>query len=477
MKITLFPYFLLLPVMLHCQQHTISFTSSDTALQRAFNWAKATAMNYRGDTADAVGPWYEAALPSRNAFCIRDAAHQSVAAELLGMHKENRNMFGKFFAAIAASRDWCSYWEIDKWNRPAPVDYQNDSAFWYNLNANFELLYTAERLYRWTGDTYYIHHPGILHFFEKTLHEYIRAWKLQPDSLLTRDPLPNKRSNYQVHNNYTGYRGIPSYVESVDGLRMSVDLVAAICRGFYSYAFVLQKNGCEKNRRQYKQLAAMYRQHINSKWWDTATKSYRAYLLENGKSGPGEGVLFLLWYDVAGDSVQKTAVVNQLESESLNVESMSYLPFLLYKNGYDILARKYLLHLSDPATSRREYPEVSFGVIDGLIRGLMGIEADAASNTIRSYYKEEKQVNVKVDDMPALGSVFSISHSGPQCSVFVNKGLVPVKWQACFGGRHSLIEVNGKAIKPATGVGNGGRLYSFVTVTVKPGAAITAIVK
>ena len=67
------------------QQPAIEFSSSDTALQTAFYRAKEMALSYKGNSTDPVGPWYEAALPSRNAFCIRDVSHQSIAAEVLGL--------------------------------------------------------------------------------------------------------------------------------------------------------------------------------------------------------------------------------------------------------------------------------------------------------------------------------------------------------------------------------------------------------
>ena len=137
-------------------QTGLTFTSSDTAVQHAFEWARQMALSFKGSDTDPVGPWYEAALPSRNAFCIRDVSHQCLGAEMLGMSRENKNMFQKFLQNISASKDWCTFWEMNRWNLPAPADYKNDSAFWYNLNANFELIFACERLYRWTGDSNYI---------------------------------------------------------------------------------------------------------------------------------------------------------------------------------------------------------------------------------------------------------------------------------------------------------------------------------
>ncbi|MCK7461715.1 MAG: hypothetical protein MZU84_06460 [Sphingobacterium sp.] len=86
-------------------------------------------------------------LPSRFAFCMRDVSHQATGAHVLGLAAFNRNMLDKFARAVSPSRDYCSYWEIDKWNRPAPVDYKSDRDFWYNLTANFDVLDACWRQY------------------------------------------------------------------------------------------------------------------------------------------------------------------------------------------------------------------------------------------------------------------------------------------------------------------------------------------
>ncbi len=49
---------------------TLEFASSDTALVDGFRWAKAQALAYVRNS-PSIGPWYEAALPGRNAFCMR----------------------------------------------------------------------------------------------------------------------------------------------------------------------------------------------------------------------------------------------------------------------------------------------------------------------------------------------------------------------------------------------------------------------
>lgn len=365
-------------------QAPVSFQSSDKALEDAFNWAKKTALSYKGDQQDPVGPWYEAALPFRDAFCIRDVSHQCIGAEILGMSRENKNMIGKFVSHISESKDWCSYWEINRWDKPAPVDYKNDSEFWYNLNANFDLIYACRRLFQWTGDKTYIDDPVFNNFFERSLNEYVKEWVLEADSLLTRPSLPNSPTPFDNNNMFHTSHGLPSYIENIPDLKMSADLIAAIYQGFTSYSLILKENSHDAKSNYYAQIADKYKEHLESKWWDAAKEQYYTFYTGNGKFGNEGADVFLLWFNMLNDSTKKNSIVKDLNPANLNVETMSYLPYLLYLNGYRDQAYRYILHLSDPATKRREYPEVSFGIIEGIIQGLMGIDPDASSGTIRT---------------------------------------------------------------------------------------------
>lgn len=87
-----------------------------------------------------LGPWYEAGFAESQAFCMRDVSHQCIGEELNGHGRQNANMMGKFVENISESKDYCTYWEIDKNNLPAPADYVSDQDFWYNLNANFDVM-------------------------------------------------------------------------------------------------------------------------------------------------------------------------------------------------------------------------------------------------------------------------------------------------------------------------------------------------
>lgn len=187
------------PDIVNGEQKELRLLSSDTTLMNMFNWALQASNDHTGSDDDPVGPWYEAALPNREAFCIRDISHQCIGEEINGHGKQNLNMFTKFVENISESKDWCTYWEINRHNLPAPVDYTSDKDFWYNLNANFDIIDACYRLYLWTGDKTYLEDPRFERFYQLTLNEYMERWQLEVDKIMQRpafmnrpDPLPEK---------------------------------------------------------------------------------------------------------------------------------------------------------------------------------------------------------------------------------------------------------------------------------------------
>ncbi len=455
------------------QNAGVTFRSSDTAMQNAFNLAKEMALNYQGNSNDPVGPWYEAALPSRDAFCMRDVSHQCVGAEILGMSRENKNMFTLFAKNISKSKDWCSYWEINKYGKPAPVDYRNDKEFWYNLNANFDLLYACLRLYLWTGDITYIRNPVFENFYEKTVNEYIDKWVLNSDSLLTRPAFPNAPANFNINDDFHRCRGLASYSEDVPDLKMGADLIAAIYRGLLSYSYILKLNGDTTKAEYYERKAKFYQKKIEQDWWDNTDSLYNTYYTIDGKFGKGNGEVFLLWFDVLKDKERVRRTIEHLVSENLNIETQSYLPVILYNHDLKNKANDYIIHLASPETKRREYPEVSFGVIEGIVQGLMGIEPDAISDRISTIYHGQNGIVSELDSLPILGTYISLKHE-PQKTYFTNNGKIPLHWRAKFDGNYQIIFVNDKKILAKHEYNKSGNLISFIDTKVNGGKKMIA---
>lgn len=455
----------------------VTFKSSDTALEHAFAWAKSTALHYRHDSGDPVGPWYDASLPGRSAFCMRDVSHQSIGAEILGMSKENNNMFTKFVTNISKSKDWCSYWEINKWNKPAPVDYRNDKEFWYNLDANFDVLYACWRLYLWTGDKTYISSPAFVNFYEKTLNNYIQAWALEVDSLLTRPLHPDAPVPINPNDPFQSNRGLPSYVESIPNLKMTADLIAAIYQGFVSYSGILKEKGKLNESQYYLKKAKSYKQEFYSKWWNQKKGLYNTYYTTDNKFGMGLGNTFLLWFNILHKTSRVNATLDHLSSIQLNVESTSYLPYIFYEDGRYEQAYKYLLYLSNPNTKRREYPEVSYGVLQGIVLGYMGIEPDACNLTLSTCFRGKHETIAELNSLPILQTTIDLKYNGYKSTTIANTGKSAFFWKAVFPGRHASIYIKSKAVSSKIEYTMNNNVCSFSVIKVKPGERVTAIVK
>jgi Trehalase len=458
-------------------QSAVQFQSTDQNIQSAFSWAKAMALSYQSTGHDPVGPWYESALPPRDAFCMRDVSHQCIGAEILGMHLENKNMFTKFAGNISSSKDWCSYWEIDKFGRPSPSDYKSDREFWYNLNANFDFMDACWRSYLWTGDSLYIQNPVFRNFYDKTVHEYIVKWVLQPDSLLIRPAHPNAPFPFDVRESFDRCRGLPSYSEGIQNLKMGVDLVAALYRGMMTYAAMSSLKGDKDSADLYLKKADAYRLHLEKYWWDEKASLYNTYYTPDDHFGKGEGETFLLWFDALKDSSRKKLTIEHILSMDLNVENLSYLPLLYYRHGYSTEARSLILHLADPNTERRQYPEVSYGLVEAIVQGLMGVEADATTNTITTIDRGHAMDTSKLSDLPVLHSKITISYFGQQASAIINQGNFPFQWKACFNGKFSGI-YNGKKWLPLRYENDkSGKPVSYLISTVKAGEEIVLQLK
>lgn len=444
------------------------FTSSDTALEQAFVRARDMALSYRGPATDPVGPWYEAALPARAAFCVRDVSHQLIGAEVLGMQAENRNMLNRFLEGISESKDWCTFWEIHKSGRPAVEDYRNDKEFWYNLNANFELIYAGWRMYMWTGDTAFINSAAFRDFSAITVGPFVDRWHLRPEALLNRPAYPNAPVPFNEKDYFHRCRGLPSYYEAIADMGMGADLVAAMYRGFSAYADIAGWRGDHRAEKQFRAKAEAYRQQLETKWWDGQAGLYNTYFTHGRKFGKGEGETFLLWYDALknGDRVRKT--IANMGSKQWNVENLSYLSYQFSRFGYFDESYRFILYLTDPATPRREYPEVSFGVMEGIVQGLMGVSPDGRNGRLTTVYNSHSPHFCEIAGLKVLSSDIRLRHE-PGRSVLKNEGSRPFTWRAAFNGRATGIRINGKKMKTRVETDVMGNSKTWAEVELLPG--------
>lgn len=451
-------------------QSQISFSSNNEKLNEAFSWAQQKALSFAHDVNDPVGAWYEAALPNREAFCMRDVSHQAIGAQLLGLSKHNFNMFQKFAMNISAEKDYCSYWEINRYNKPAPVDYENDKDFWYNLPANFDVIYNAWRLYRWTGDRRYIDNEEFKQFYKLSLNEYVTRWELSPDIIMQRSREMHNRDSKR----FGSSRGIPTYNEGGRGeTLLGIDLTASMLAANNAYAEMLTASG-DPAAKTYFQKAKHQVQFLENFWWDKQKQQYRSIQYADKSFdyfmvGNDQAFLhYLLYFNALSDPtrIQQLAATYRDNYKNLIVELKSYLPIIFYENGYSQLANEMIVSLCSAENKRRDYPENSFTIIEHITRGLMGIEADAMQNQVSTLPRLAASADFsELKNVPVLSGVITVRHDGNAKTRFTNHSNTAVKWKALMPGSHNFLFVNGakRKCKVETRL---GRKFSFVIVEV-----------
>jgi hypothetical protein len=460
----------------------LDLDTSDANLAAAFGWARRQALAY-AFSGDPVGDWYEAALPGRQAFCMRDVSHQCMGAHALGLGRHTRNMLTKFAENISEEKDWCSYWEINRENRPAPVDYRDDADFWYNLPANFDVLDACFRMYMWSGDRAYLSDEAFVNFYKRTVHEYVAHWDLGLDRIMTRPRIMNIRGRFQAN------RGIPSYEESDTNFVVAIDQIAVQYAGYLAYARFEQLLGNEEESQESLKRADDVKAFMNQVWWDKDSGSYYSSVgLDHKLRKHGSNLAAVLYYGAAEDGPKSESVVNAVlrsiaNKEPMSIEKQSHLPEILYRYGRPDAAYDEVLDLTREGKERREYPEASYAVVGAIVTGMMGIEVVLAEP--RKALQEPMYVEGTVRTLPRLtvktrwaelrhvpirANEISVRHDGLSKTTLTNAGGPALIWNACFPGSHGKLLANGKAVKAKpSGTGPNGQPTSCTTIVVGSG--------
>ena len=420
----------------------MEFVTSDTTIQKSYDWAEEMALSYaHSGEGDAVGAWYEAALPEREAFCMRDVSHQSIGANVLGLQEHNYNMMSKFAENISESKDWCSYWEINRYDKPAPVDYENDNEFWYNLNANFDVIHACLNLYRWSGDRRYIDDPAFINFYEKSLNEYVARWQLEPELLMSRPMYMNSPLPFDQSNAFHTSRGLPSYVESFYGMTAGVDLVASLYAGYKAYSDILAIQGNQQRADSYMQVALKYRDILEKQWWSEKDNYYYTFYTDKGEFHAGEGQMHILWFDATTDSKRIDATIDGILDRSWNVETQSHLAKILYKHGRVKDGYKYISTI--PYVDRSEYPEVSYGVVEAIVCGMMGVDYDASKGLLTTLPRLQGEATASLTSLPIEQGSVDVCHISNIESEVTNNVGKEIVCRVSFDGDFSSFTVDG----------------------------------
>ena len=204
-------------------------------------------------------------------------------------------------------------------------------------------------------------------------------------------------------------------------------------------------------------------------WWSNENSQYYSYYCDDGKFRNDEPGTYLLWFDALNDIKRKNLTVEQIITSKSNVENMSYWPYLLYTNGNWTEARNIILRLSDSTTARREYPEVSFGLLEGVVKGAMGIDPDAEEYSISTLSRIIGGNSATILDLPILQTFVDLSHRSDHQSEMTNKGKKSFIWKAKFSGIYASITVDKSSAPVNKEFDSQGKPITFVMVPMDPG--------
>jgi Bacterial alpha-L-rhamnosidase 6 hairpin glycosidase domain len=457
----------------------IQFDSSDRKLVDGFNWAKAEALSY-AHSDGPIGPWYEAALPERNAFCMRDVSHMSTGAHLLGLSRHNHTMLRQFALHVSASKKWASWWEITSGGDPAPVDYKSDADFWYCLPANFDVLNACYRQWLWSRDPAYVDDQTFLDYYRATVTSYVDAWDSNHDGLLE-------------HLAADGHRGIATYDEDLQNeVMVAADLVAAQYAAYRDYAAIARSRKQDEAAGEFDRKARALKSLYNTKWWNDARGEFYGALSNDGKfhsdlkTGSGASALsFPLYFGIVENGTKTAAAIARLERRvGLNsaaqtgmlggVEGLTYLADIFYMYGRSQSAYRVLKTLIDPGLKRRTYPEVSFTVIGNVGAGLMGI-CPMPDSKIETFPRLTAETAwAEIQQVPVGTNRITVRHEGCESTRFENLSGSELSWRASFPSRGRAILVDGKEVLSNTGQRPGGITETWCNVTVAGGRAASA---
>ena len=441
----------------------LQLDSSNAQLIDTFNWARSQAMAYAFDQ-DPVGPWYEAVEPGREGFCIRDTCHQALGAHLLGLARFNLNMLRKFAENISDAKDWCSYWEIDRFGRPAPVDYKNDAEFWYNLPSNFDLLDCCYRMYVWSGDQAYIEDPVFLNLYDRTVNDYVERWGLDLDHIMSRPRLLNARGIFDPARKFPKARGIPGYNEGDHTYTIGLDVLETQRAAYLAYAHIQQARQNTTLAGEFLKKAAAVEDLLKTKWWNNGEKCYYSRLDRNhqpescGVSHENAGASLVWRPDVISSPTE----------------------FTTPQDTDAAFAR-----LIDLGHARLEYPEVSYARVGDLVNRAMGVTLEYSSPLLAEVEGNWVEVTVRtlsglgssvawaeVDNLPIRSCNIMVRHDGAGKTRLVNRSGPALIWRPMFAGKHETLLVNGTPVKATTETDGLGRSISSARITVGAGGAI-----
>ena len=425
--------------------------SNEPLLEAIFNWA----IN-RGDGGRWYGPegivleepraaWaqpkdyrpaYWAGYRDRTAYYIRDFVHQAVGAHYAGLDNENYNMLYTFVSNAGEETGWFAPWAFNFDGSIYYMDTPNLQHFVRELTAQFELVETVYKLYCLTGDQRYIQDDAIFQFVSHILTDAVD--RLDGAVLPEKNGIPEGFGDiFEISATYNE-RGFHAAEAG--------DSIAALVSAVNAYAALLTLRGQKEAARQQRQRAEELRHYFNTVWSVMPDNDRVAYAIDsegnkhahwykNGKEIYGGATLIFIPLKkllYAGERNQKLLdYIDEKETDPAtredNIESLTYLPDLFFVQHQPerawfwmkyIFSKKDLPHERSSQGTNGDYPELSFTLLSQILEGMLGINVNAAENSILVAPQLPEGIRyIRVTDVPVGDKLYDITVDGDSVSV------------------------------------------------------------
>ncbi|MDP6999969.1 MAG: hypothetical protein QF569_28220 [Candidatus Poribacteria bacterium] len=203
----------------------LTFNSSSSELIFLFNWAKDLALSYVMTGTPNTIPCYEAALPGRGSFCLRDWEHMAPGAHFLGLDLENITMMKAFAKTATPEFDYVPAWHIDYYGKIWERAHQ--------VPTIFDAIWASYQQYLWTGNTEWIQDAVLYEYYTNAVTCYLA----RHDNAIPNNGIADAPGE-------DGWENTCTYNEtSEDHFREAADGIGMQYQGFRSYAEILKARG------------------------------------------------------------------------------------------------------------------------------------------------------------------------------------------------------------------------------------------
>lgn len=482
----------------------LNFTCSDPQLEATFQWMKAEALQWvQTNSSPGFMPSFWAGYPDRAAFYLRDFAHQSVGAHLLGLRAENLAMARLFANTTSADLAWFCPWSFGFDGSIFALDFRSKIDFVHELPEPFDLLHRLGGLLLWDGGREWYQDPTLVSFYNHVAEDFLALH------------LPNATGPFAgvagcslKTCSQTGdiFKGVATYNEQAGHpLQYAADALAAQYAASLALASLYTAQGNAAASAKAAASAEQLRAGFLATWAvpNGTAKDGAAGYARGFEQGSGEMLsgwpkdlvcsTEIIFMAITGLLVGGTELADRtldlltlrgLDTANTITECRAQIPEGLFRYGRPDPALTMMRDLmQDP---RRTYPEVSYAFVDLCVTGILGIKPDAPGQSVSTTLRLPSDLSWAQANHITIGHyVLSMSHQAGVGSTLEYLSWTggsdsgsQLLWRAGIAGKFAQLWVDGV---PAPAVmefqeGDSRLPVSWVNVTLVPGQSLSVYI-